>query len=114
MLNDIEYFQTYYKGNYNEENIEQLMNNFLEKYDNIKNSKLKLFLSPLTGPFAPYIDNRVGRNLLSPFLKYGVMHASLCVDQIIIEWGNGLCGSHIVCPSCESPVLFCLEIKEEK
>ena len=62
--------------------IDLLINNFNKKYDNLKKSKLQLFLSSV-GIRA--VSNPVSRRLLSPFFKYGVMHASLLVDQIIID-----------------------------
>ena len=110
---DIESYKIIQDNNDNEKKkkmIDLLINNFNKKYDNLKKSKLQLFLSSVDNV---WVSNPVSRRLLSPFFKYGVMHASLLVDQIIIEWGNGLCGGELVCPSCSSELLFSIEIEEK-
>ncbi len=113
IASDIENFkiiQDNYDNEKKEQMIDLLINNFNKKYDNLKKSKLQLFLSSVDHPL---ISNAFSRRLLSPFIKYGVMHASLLVDQIIIEWGTGLCGAELVCPSCSSELLFSIEIEEK-
>ena len=110
---DIENFKIIQDNNDNEKKkrmIDTLINNFNQKYDNLKKSKLQLFLSSVDQVL---VANPVSRRILKPFLKYGVMHASLLVDQIIIEWGAGLCGPNLVCPSCSSELLFSIEIEDK-
>jgi hypothetical protein len=107
MKEDIEEFKE--DNMIKEEDSKLLVENFEEKFDELVKSKLSMFLTP-TG-FSKYFGAKTVAKLYAP---YGALHTGFLLDCVVIQWGCGLCGSSLICPTFDtSDILMTIELKDE-
>ena len=70
-----------------------------------------MFLTPTNA--SKYYGAKTIAKLFAPF---GALHAGFLLDCVVIEWGCGLCGSRLICPTFDTSnkyILMTIELKDE-
>ena len=98
--------------NLNEEEIEKEKNNLLQKKIDIADSKIEIF-------FCNAVDGspKCLKCLANIFMKYGLVHTGLLIDDLVIQWGRGVLGKSIVNPSIKvryDDYIYAIEVDNKK
>ena len=94
------------------EEIEKTKNNLLQKKLDIADSKIEIyFCNAVDG------DPKCLKCLANTFMKYGLVHTGLLIDDLVIQWGRGILGKSIVNPSIKvryNDYIYAIEVENKK